>query len=47
VHYPLADESWAIRHVLQYGPDAVILAPERVRQAMALVLQRALDELPA
>ncbi len=47
VDYPLADESWAIRHVLQYGPDAVILAPERVRDAMDLVLQRALDELPA
>ncbi len=47
VHYPLADESWAIRHVLQYGPDAVILAPERVRNALELVLQRALDELPA
>jgi len=47
VHYPLADESWAIRHVLQYGPDAVILAPERVRHALALVLQRALDEVPA
>ena len=46
VHYPLADESWAIRHVLQYGPDAVIVAPERVRHALALVLQRALDELP-
>jgi predicted DNA-binding transcriptional regulator YafY len=47
VHYPLADDSWAIRHVLQYGPDAVILAPERVRTAMELVLQRLLDELPA
>lgn len=47
VHYPLADESWAIRHVLQYGPDAVILAPERVRRDMELVLQRALGELPA
>lgn len=47
VRYPLADESWAIRHVLQYGPDAVILAPERVRQGMELVLQRALDERPA
>ncbi len=47
VHYPLADESWAIRHVLQYGPDAVILAPARVRDDMELVLQRALDELPA
>lgn len=44
VHYPLADESWAIRHVLQYGADAVILAPERVRQALARVLQGALDE---
>lgn len=47
VRYPLADESWAIRHVLQYGPDAVILAPERVRREMDRVLQRALDELPA
>lgn len=47
VRYPLADESWAVRHVLQYGPDAVILAPERVRQEMELVLQRILDELPA
>ena len=47
VHYPLADESWAIRHVLQYGPDAVILAPERVRDDLELVLRRALDELPA
>ena len=47
VRYPLADESWAVRHVLQYGPDAVILAPERVRRAMALVLQGALDALPA
>lgn len=47
VRYPLADDSWAIRHVLQYGPDAVILAPERVRTAMALVLQRALDALPS
>ncbi len=46
VHYPLADESWAIRHVLQYGPDAVILAPDRVRREMELVLQRALDECP-
>jgi proteasome accessory factor C len=47
VRYPLADESWAIRHVLQYGPDAIIVSPERVRQELELVLQRALDELPA
>ncbi|WP_411281251.1 helix-turn-helix transcriptional regulator [Gemmatimonas sp.] len=43
VRYPLADESWAMRHVLQYGPDAVILAPDRVRDEMERVLQRALD----
>lgn len=46
VRYPLADESWAVRHVLQYGPDAVILSPERMRDEMELVLQRALDEFP-
>ena len=47
VRYPLADESWAIRHVLQYGPDAVILAPERVRHEMELVLRGAIDQLLA
>jgi proteasome accessory factor C len=36
LEYPLADESWAIRHVLQYGPDAEILSPQRLRdQIMA------------
>ncbi len=29
--YPLADTDWAVRHVLQYGPDAEVLAPEEVR----------------
>ncbi|MGH7678879.1 MAG: helix-turn-helix transcriptional regulator [Gemmatimonadaceae bacterium] len=32
VEYPLGDESWAVRHVLQYGPEAVVVAPEAVRQ---------------
>ena len=32
--YPLADDAWAVRHVLQYGPDAEVLAPERVREAV-------------
>lgn len=32
--YPLADDGWAVRHVLQYGPDAEVLAPERVRHAV-------------
>jgi predicted DNA-binding transcriptional regulator YafY len=31
IEHPLADDRWAVRHVLQYGPDAVVLAPERVR----------------
>ena len=31
VEHPLADSEWAVRHVLQYGPDAEVLEPERVR----------------
>lgn len=31
VEHPLADEEWAVRHVLQYGPDADVLEPEAVR----------------
>jgi proteasome accessory factor C len=37
VRYPLADDAWAVRHVLRYGPDAEVLAPARVR---ALVSDR-------
>lgn len=32
--HPLADESWAIRHVLQYGPEAEVLHPPRLRSAV-------------
>lgn len=39
--YPLADLDWAVSHVLQYGPEAEVLAPEDVREAVA----RRLDEL--
>jgi predicted DNA-binding transcriptional regulator YafY len=35
VERPLADVEWALRHVLQYGPDAEVLAPEAVRVAVA------------
>ncbi|HUO53048.1 MAG TPA: WYL domain-containing protein [Gemmatimonadaceae bacterium] len=35
VEYPLADRAWAVRHVLQYGPDAEVLAPEDVREEIA------------
>lgn len=30
VDHPLADEEWAVRHVLQYGPEAEVLEPESV-----------------
>lgn len=33
--YPLADLGWAVRHVLQYGPDAEVLAPESLREEIA------------
>lgn len=29
---PLADREWAIRHVLQYGPDAEIISPLSLRE---------------
>jgi predicted DNA-binding transcriptional regulator YafY len=29
--HPLADREWAIRHVLQYGPDATIVEPVELR----------------
>jgi proteasome accessory factor C len=32
--HPVADLSWAIRHVLQYGPDAEVLSPPRLRDAV-------------
>lgn len=34
VEYPLADAQWAVRHVLRYGADAEVLAPEAVRVAV-------------
>jgi putative protein kinase ArgK-like GTPase of G3E family len=45
VRYPLADRAWAVRHVLQYGADAVVLAPASVRAAVEAVLTAALTEL--
>jgi predicted DNA-binding transcriptional regulator YafY len=34
---PVADDAWAVRHVLQYGPEAEILAPDDLR---ALLVER-------
>lgn len=41
MEHPVADESWAVRHVLQYGPEAELLSPPDLR---SLIAQR-LDEL--
>jgi proteasome accessory factor C len=38
--HPLADRDWAVRHVLQYGPDAEVLEPEEVREAIVGRLER-------
>ena len=34
MEHPVADESWAVRHVLQYGPDAEVLAPDSMRELL-------------
>ena len=34
IGHPLADHDWAVRHVLQYGPDAEVLEPAEVREAV-------------
>lgn len=31
LEHPLADVDWAVRHVLQYGPEAEVIAPHAVR----------------
>ena len=41
VEHPLADSEWAVRHVLQYGPDAEVLEPDEIRAE----LQRRLKEM--
>ena len=35
MEYPLADTHWAVRYVLQYGPQAEVLAPESLRKQVA------------
>ena len=40
LEHPLADAEWAVRHVLQYGPDAEVLEPAEVREAVAARLAR-------
>jgi proteasome accessory factor C len=42
VSHPLGDDTWAVRHVLQYGGEAEVLEPLRVRERLADTL-RAMD----
>lgn len=39
LEHPVADDSWAVRHVLQYGPDAELIAPPELRELVARRLQ--------
>jgi predicted DNA-binding transcriptional regulator YafY len=32
VEHPVADVQWAVRHVLQYGPEAEVLEPAELRE---------------
>lgn len=46
MEHPLADAEWAVRHVLQYGPDAEVLQPPALRDRISSRLaevQRGLD----
>lgn len=39
MEHPLADRDWAVRHVLQYGPDVTVLEPAEVGQAVVRRLE--------
>jgi proteasome accessory factor C len=39
VSHPLGDDAWAVRHVLQYGPEAAVLEPSRIRDRVRETLR--------
>jgi proteasome accessory factor C len=39
MEHPLADIDWAVRHLLQYGPEVEVLEPAEVREAIVKRLQ--------
>lgn len=43
VSYPLADEAWAVRHVMQYGPDASVLSPAVLRDKVVAAIDALLS----
>jgi proteasome accessory factor C len=46
ISWPLADDDWAVRHVLQYGPDATVISPPRIRAQLVERLQSLLAGAP-
>jgi proteasome accessory factor C len=40
VTFKVADPGWLVRHVLQYGPEAEVLAPAEYREAVYRAVQR-------
>ena len=46
VERPMSDEHWAVRHVLQYGPEAEVLAPASLRGSVAERLKVMTEMLP-
>jgi predicted DNA-binding transcriptional regulator YafY len=44
--HPLADEGWAIRHVMQYAGDVELLAPAALREQIRERLARLREALP-
>ncbi len=39
VEWPLGDDEWAVRHVLQYGAEATVVSPDRIRDAVIACLE--------
>jgi proteasome accessory factor C len=44
MEHPLADTDWAVRHLLQYGPEVEVLEPEEIRVELQRRL-KTMDEL--
>jgi predicted DNA-binding transcriptional regulator YafY len=42
MQHRLGDDHWAVRHVLQYGPEAEVLSPRRIREQVTDVLKTVL-----
>ena len=39
MEHPVADTDWAVRHLLQYGPEVDVLEPEEIRAELQRRLQ--------